>query len=57
MGNVGWYHIHLEPNNPTKDDPLNLEREREGEESDKNYQMIKKLDGNNRGEINLNVVF
>ena len=33
------------------------EREREGEESDKNYQMIKKLDGNNRGEINLNVVF
>ena len=40
------------------DEPLNLEREREreGEESDKRHQMIKKLDGNNRGENNLNVI-
>ena len=32
-------------------------REREGEESDKRHQMIKKLDGNNEGVNNLNVIF
>ena len=43
------------------DEPLNFERERErereGEESDKRHQMIKKLDGNNKGVNNLNVIF
>ena len=40
------------------DEPPNFvrEREREREESDKRYQMIKKLDGNNRVN-NLNVIF
>ena len=33
------------------------EREREGEESDKMHQMINKLDGNDKGENNLNVIF
>ena len=32
-------------------------REREGEESDKRHQMIKKLDGNNKRVNNLNVIF
>ena len=36
------------------DEPINLERERE---RDNRHQMIKKLDGNNRGEHNLNAVF
>ena len=40
MGNVGWYHIHLEPNNPTKDDPLNLERERERERGRREWQKL-----------------
>ena len=41
------------------DEPPNFvrEREREREESDKRYQMIKKLDGNNKGVNNLNVIF
>ena len=39
------------------DEPLNFEREREGEESDKRHQMKKKLDGNNTGGNNLNVIF
>ena len=38
-------------------DLIQREREREGEESDKNYQMIKKLDGKNKGVNNLNVIF
>ena len=33
------------------------EREREGEESDKRHHMINKLDGNNKGVKNLNVIF
>ena len=33
------------------------EREREGEESDKMHQMINKLDGNDKGVNNLNVIF
>ena len=46
-------------NNPTMDEPLNFEREREreGEESDKRHQMIKKMDGNNKWVNNLNVIF
>ena len=43
------------------DEPLNFERERErereGEERDKRHQMINKLDGNNKGVNNLNVIF
>ena len=40
-------------------EPLNFEREREreGEESNKRHQMIKKLDGKNKGVSNLNVIF
>ena len=30
---------------------------REGEESDKRHQMLKKLDGNNREENSLSVIF
>ena len=33
------------------------ERERERKESDKRHQMIKKLDGKNKGVNNLNVIF
>ena len=43
------------------DEPLNFERERErereGEESDKRHQMINKVDENNKGVNNLNVIF
>ena len=33
------------------------ERERERKERDKRHQMIKKLDGKNKGVNNLNVIF
>ena len=44
------------------DEALNFERERKRErererESDKRHQMIKKLDGKNKGVNNLNVIF
>ena len=42
------------------DEALNFERERKRERervSDKRHQMIKKLDGKNKGVNNLNVIF
>ena len=40
------------------DEALNFERERKRErESNKRHQMIKKLDGKNKGVNNLNVIF
>ena len=46
-------------NNPTMDEPLNFERERERERGRREWQKASndKLDGNNKGVNNLNVIF